>query len=218
MSRRPFAVLLACASTSLVVVAAGCAEPVLTVEVLPPRTSITCAAPTVDDAALGTGLMDAKATDNSHGGYLADLRMVISGADARVDGVDVKITRDGKELAVLSDVPTGDVLLVGKDDDVRKGVVENVELVPRDVTKKLADDSKITDLEFATLVVQISPLVVDAGVTGAASTFALDVCNGCLVTAPSSDTCAVVAPNPVCRTGQDVPSFSCAQAAAGANP
>src|SRR3954470_4968932 len=110
-------------SAALVTLAAACAQPVVSVEVLPPRTSVTCAAPTVDDPALGRGLLDAKATDAVHGGYLADLRLVLPGANARVDGVSIKLTQDGKALKSPDVADTGDVSLVGSKDDVRKAVV-----------------------------------------------------------------------------------------------
>jgi hypothetical protein len=196
-------------------VAAACAQPVVSVEVMPPRTSITCDAPTVDDPSLGTGLMDAKATDTVHGGYIEDLRMSLPGANAVVNGISVKITRDGSELKTIDNVPTGDVDLVGTKDDIRRAIVENAVLVPRETAVTLSNDSSITDVDFATLVINITPLVVDPDVTGQASSFALNVCNGCLVDQPPASQCAVVAKNPsVCRAGQDVPSFTCAQAAA----
>jgi hypothetical protein len=198
--------------------ASACSQPVVSVEVMPPRTSVACDVPTVDDPALGTGLMDAKATDDVHGGYVEDLRMSLPGANAVVNGISVKLTRDGNELKTIDDVPTGDVDLVGTKDDIRRAIVENVVLVPREVAVTLSNDSSITDKDFATVVVNITPLVVDAGVASQASSFALSVCNGCLVDQPPSSTCAVVAKNPVCRAGQDVPSFTCAQAATGTTP
>ena len=200
------------------VLAAACSQPVLTVEVLPPRTSVTCTAPGADDPALGRGLLDAKASADVHGGYVADLRLEVAGVNARVDGVDIKLTRDGKEVKNLDNVPTGDVSLVGTKDDVRKAVVENVEIIPRDVDLDFAKDDSITDLDFATVVAEILPRVFDTSVTPVSSTFAIDVCNGCLVTPPPAAQCAATARNPVCRAGQDVPLFSCAQPAAGGAP
>lgn len=196
--------------------AAACTAPVVTVEVLPPRTSVTCAAPAVGDPALGRGLLDAKATDTVHGGYQVDLRLVSTGANARVDGVDVRLSRDGEEVALIEDVPTGDVFLVGEDDDVRKAVVENVEIVPREIARNLAKDTKVTELEFATLVAEIAPRVVETEIIPAASSFAIDVCNGCLVTEPDEEECpAGTRKNSVCRVGQDVELYSCASAIGG---
>lgn len=192
---------------------AACAPPVVTAEVLPPRTSVTCAAPDASAAALGRGLLDAKATETVHGGYFADLRFVASGVDARVDGVDVRITRDGDEVSLLESVPTGDVRLVGEDDDVRKAVVENVELVPRAVAQKLAKEDAISALEFATLSVEIAPVLLSTDVTAASSTFALDVCVGCLVAEPTEEECpAGFRQNAVCRVGQDIELYACAAA------
>lgn len=210
---RPFAL------AALIVVGGGaaCTAPVVTVEVLPPRTSVTCAAPGVGDPALGRGLLDAAATETVHGGYLVDVRVVSTGANARVDGVDVRLSRDGKEVALFENVPTGDVFLVGEDDDVRKAVVENVELVPRQIAESLAEDDSITDLDFATLVIEIAPRVLDAEITPASSSFALDVCNGCLVTEPDTEECPGGArKNSVCREGQDVELYSCAPVVGGA--
>lgn len=195
--------------------ATACAPPVISVEVLPPRTSITCAAPGPDDPALGRGLLDAKATADVHGGYLADLRLVVPGVNVRVDGVSVTLTRDGTVVKAFPNVPVGDVALVGDANDVRKAVVENVELVPRSIATDLAADDTISALEFATLVAEIAPLVIGKDANPAASTFALDVCNGCLVTPPTAAQCPGGTPrNPVCRVGQDVPLFSCLSGAA----
>jgi hypothetical protein len=221
MSSRALLAALPVASAALlsVVGTLACSPAAVTVEVLPPRTSVTCSAPTEDDPALGRGLLDAKASESVHGGYLADLRLVSTGADASVDGVDVTLERDGDEIAKVEDVPTGDVQLVGEDDDIRRAVVENVEIVGRDTAKDLAADTKITDVDFATLVATITPRVTGDGVEARSSTFALDVCNGCLVGPPSEDVC----PNgstatTVCREGQDVKSFACLPAQAGGTP
>lgn len=189
---------------------AACSAPVVTVEVLPPRSGVSCSTPGTDDPALGRGLLDAHAVDDNNGAYRADLRLVVTGANARIDGVDVRVSRDGNEIELLGDVPTGDVLLVGEGDDIRKGVVENVELLPRSIAKDLRDDTEITVLDLATLVLEISPIVLDADVTPASSTFALDVCNGCLVDEPDADACPFGAfQNGVCRIGQDAELWSC---------
>ena len=46
---------------------AGCTAPSVLVEVLPPRTSATCAAPSKTDSTLGRGLLDVLATQGTHG-------------------------------------------------------------------------------------------------------------------------------------------------------
>lgn len=207
---------LHCSALLSTLLASACAPSVVTVEVLPPRTGVSCAAPGPDDPALGRGLLDAHAVDEHHGAYRADLRLVVPGANARIDGVDVRVTRDGKELALVNDVPTGDVLLVGDGDDVRKAVIENVELLPRSLARTLRDDETIDALEFATLVLEISPRVLGVEVIPASSTFALDVCNGCLLDEPDAETCPSGAfKNSVCRVGQDAELWSCAPSAAG---
>jgi hypothetical protein len=203
----------------LVAALAACADPAVSIEVLPPRTSVTCAAPGASDNALGRGLLDARATERVHGGYVADLRLVSTGADARVDGVDVRLSRDGDELDRFDDVATGDVFLVGEGDDIRRGVLENVSLVPRSTAVTLADDARVTALDFATLVVEITPRVIGSDVRPVASTFALDVCNGCLVDPPDAEECPGGArQNSVCRVGQDVELFSCVAPAIGVLP
>jgi hypothetical protein len=194
----------------------ACNPPVVTVEVLPPRSGVSCSTPGADDPALGRGLLDAHAVDENNGAYRADLRLVVTGANARIDGIDVRVTRDGDEIELIGDVPTGDVLLVGEGDDIRKGVVENVELLPRSIARELRTDTKITALDLATLELEISPIVLDADVTPASSTFALDVCNGCLVDEPDEEACPFGAfQNSVCRVGQDAELWSCLPPSAG---
>jgi hypothetical protein len=188
----------------------ACAAPVVSVEVLPPRSGLSCAVPGTEDPALGRGLFDAHAVDADHGSYRADLRLVVPGANVRVDGIDVRVTRGGDELALFEAVPTGDVLLVGEGDDVRKGIVEGVELLPRSLAVELRDDETIDALEFATLVLEISPVAIGPDVTAVSSTFALDVCNGCLVDEPDAQACPNGAlKNSVCRVGQDAEQWSC---------
>src|SRR5687767_10028777 len=149
--------------------AVACSAPVVTVAVLPPRSGVSCSTPGVDDPALGRGLLDAHAVDDNNGAYRADLRLVVTGANARIDGVDLRVTRDGNEIELLGNVPTGDVLLVGEGDDIRKGIVENVELLPRSIAFDLSKDTDITVLDLATLELEISPIVIDANVTPASS-------------------------------------------------
>jgi hypothetical protein len=100
--------------------------------VLPPRTSVTCAAPSADAAAYGQGLFDVTTTLGAHGSYLADLRVSVPGADVRVDGVRVAFSLpDASDVDAADfdgDVLTGDVVLHGEKNDLRVGVIENVEL------------------------------------------------------------------------------------------
>lgn len=205
--------------TSLLSLAAslGCARPQVSVEVLPPRTSVTCAAPDASAAAFGRGLFDVGATEDFHGSYVADLRVSVPGADARIDGFEIsyQIPDDSSVDAANYEGTslTGDILLAGEDDELRVGVVESVELVPRGLAARLADDSGlgINKITYQTLGVTLTP-VVDADVAeGLPTTFGLDLCEGCLVEPP--DACTEVGtfqPNPVvCRVGQDVPLFHC---------
>ncbi len=200
---------------------AACSSPNLVVEVLPPRTSITCAAPSRTDPALGRGLLDVSATLGTHGSYIADLRLSLQGQDARLTGVSVayelpagapaKVQQTANDVA--GDVVVGDVLLAGADDDLRSAVLENVELVPRDLALEFQADTDLglSDVEFARLGVTITPLLDGDTATATSSGFAIDLCKGCLVTPPS--VCAEDGEftlNPaVCRPGQDTPLFFC---------
>ena len=205
----------------------GCSSPGVVVEVLPPRTSVTCAAPTKADPALGRGLLDVTATLGAHGSYVADLRMSVQGLDARITGVTVEYelpegapnkVKDAAEDA-SGDVVVGDVLLAGSGDDLRAAVLENVELVPRDLAVALQEDTDLglSKIEFARLGVTITP-ILDAATTATATSsgFAIDVCKGCLVLPP--DACADDGDNAlnpaVCRVGQDTALFTCVQGGA----
>lgn len=213
MKRLPL--LLAPLALSL---AAGCARPQISVEVLPPRTSVTCAAPDVSAAAFGRGLFDVGASEEFHGSYIADLRVSVPGADVRVDGFEItyQIPDDSAVDAAAYDgvSANGDLVLSGEDEDLRVGVVENVELVPRALAVKLAADGALglTKISYQTLGVTLTPVVDEDVAEALPSTFALDLCEDCLVEPP--DACTdpgTFQPNPVvCRVGQDVPLFFCA--------
>jgi hypothetical protein len=203
------------------VAAAGCTPADVVVEVLPPRTSVTCSAPDKSAAALGRGLLDVLASAGVHGAYVADLRLTAKGQDAVVDGVSVAFTvpddasTSTKSLAedLSGDVVVGDVRLVGEDEDIRLALIENVELVPRDLAVALNDDEGLglDKIEFATLGVDITPIVSGEAVVGATTSFAINLCKGCLVQPP--DVCSgegEFATVPVaCRPGQDTPLFTC---------
>ncbi len=212
-------VILSSALCGVVAVCACTPEPVV-VEVLPPRTSVTCAAPDRSSAALGRGLLDAVAHLGIHGSYVADLRLHVKGSDARVSGFALEYTLPGNAdtatnqaaSGATGDLIVGDVVLFGKDNDVRTALIENVELVPRELAKALNDDTGMTinKVEFVTLGVTITP-IVDDGSLASASTFAVDICKGCLVRPPdicSDDGQFAVLPV-VCRPGQDTPIFTC---------
>lgn len=211
-------------TSALLAVAAivgGCTPVDVVAEVLPPRTSVTCSAPDKSAAALGRGLLDVLGSVGVHGAYVSDLRVTAKGADARVDGFNityilpegVSSTTTSTAEAVSGDIVVGDVRLVGEDADLRTAVVENVELVPRDLAVALHDDEGlgIDKIEFATLGVDLTPIVAGEAVVGATTTFAINLCKGCLVQPP--DVCAgegEFATVPVaCRPGQDTPLFTC---------
>jgi hypothetical protein len=199
----------------------GCARPAVSVEVLPPRASATCAAPSVSSAAYGRGLFDVTTTIGAHGNYRADLRVSVPGADVRVDGVrvayDVPEGSDVDADDYDGDVLTGDLVLSGEKDDLRVGVIENVELVARDMAVAFQTDGGlgINKVDYATLGVTITPVVDEDAFEPLPSTFGLELCKGCLVAPPDvcSDPGEFVATPIVCRPGQDVPLFSCNAAA-----
>ena len=201
--------------------AVGCARPAVSVEVLPPRTSVTCAAPSADAAAYGQGLFDVTTTLGAHGSYLADLRVSVPGADVRVDGVRVAFSLpDASDVDAADfdgDVLTGDVVLHGEKNDLRVGVIENVELVGRDLAVALQEDGGlgIDEIEYATLALTITPIVAGDDVDAVPTTFGIELCKGCLVTPPDicSDPGEFTAIPVICRPGQDIPAFACNAAA-----
>lgn len=205
----------------LALVAAACSPVDVVVEVLPPRTSATCSAPDKSAAALGRGLLDVRGSEGVHGAYVADLRLTAKGQDAVVDGVRVVFgAPEGASSAVTSaaeelsgDVAVGDVRLLGEDSDIRLALIENVELVPRDLAVALnGDDALGLDaIEYATLGVDITPIVSGEAVVGATTSFAVNLCRGCLVEPPErcNEPGQFAAVPVACRRGQDTPLFSC---------
>ena len=198
----------------------ACGPDVVGIEVLPPRAG-TCRAPTVNDPAAGRGLLDVAATEIVHGAYVADLR-ISALADGRVDSISRSyVLPDGVSGDVDSaasdasgEVPVGDLYMSGTDDELRQAVLENVVLLPRALAKALFDDGdlEIDDKEFKTVVVSLQATAggLQSAVAPTASTFAIDICRGCLAVEPSDEDCdGVVVENPVCREGQDAEMFSC---------
>lgn len=206
---------------------AGCTAPSVLVEVLPPRTSATCAAPSKTDAALGRGLLDVTASLGIHGSYVADLRLSVKGADARIDGFTVSydlpegVSGDvtGAAEKAAGELVVGDTVLSGSDDENRVAVVQNVQLIPRKLAVALQEntDLGISQIEYETIGVTITPVVSGEAVVGAASTFPIDICRSCLV--QPLDVCSgegqYAALPVVCRPGQDTPLFTCVATGVG---
>ena len=209
----------------------GCGPTILAIEVLPPRTDSVCSSPTLNDGASGRGLLDLNATDEDHGAYVADLRFSSSN-DVLIDGLSVsfKLPKDASGSSedeaddVSGEQPVGDVLLVGEEDELRESIVENVVILPRSLAKKLRDDDKldIDATEYETIVVEL--LATSGGnaiatglVSAEPATFAIDVCEGCLVTPPAEEDCGEsgIEDTEPCRPGQDVESYRCASPASG---
>jgi hypothetical protein len=209
------------ASLVLLIPLAGCGSDFFAVEVLPPRTSVTCAAPAVGAAALGRGVLDLEASRAREGAYVADLRLA-STRDAVVDGLRFAYdlpedassgSEDAADDAAI-DAVVGDVVLDATDEDeLRRAVLQDVVLIPRDLAVALRDDDSLdVDAQtYAQVVVRATPLVKFGAPASEASTFAIDVCRGCLAVKPSEEECPDgVVEADVCRFGQDVASFSCA--------
>jgi hypothetical protein len=195
----------------------ACADPAaVVVEVLPPRTSVTCAAASATDPALGRGLLDVAAVDDGPGGYVGDVRVSAKGRDVRVTGMTLSYAYDGDALGDALDdaagaVALGDVVLSGEDDELRVAVLENVPLVPRALAVAIHDgDADVTQTEFARIDIELAP-EIDGEVQADTSSFSVDVCVGCLVEPPPG--CDGTGENTfvatVCRPGQDVASFKC---------
>jgi hypothetical protein len=184
----------------------ACAQPRLFVEVLPPRASVTCGAPSVTEPASARGLLDLAAIDDDRGAYLADLRFSVTGSDAEITAVEIT----GAGAAATA---SGRLALLGSGDDIRRGVLEDVQLVSRAAAQSLRDDR--SDLGRAaddSIELSLTPVLRGNSFEVPTATFTLDLCEGCLVRAV--DNCAVSAPLPSCRPGQDLPSITCVTEAA----
>jgi hypothetical protein len=203
---------------------AGCGADFLAVEVLPPRSTITCSAPGIKSSALSRGILDLEGTRDFHGAYVADLR-VLSTRDAVLDAFQLTYhlpdgaSSGSKDAAddASKDPAAGDVVLDSSDSDaLRAAIVENATLIPRDLAIALRDDDGIEADEdrFATIGVDILPVVSVGDPPSQPSTFAIDVCRGCLVAEPKVDECENgFVETGVCRPGQDADLYTCAAAA-----
>ena len=203
----------------------GCSAEILAIEVLPPRTSATCSAPTKTDPAAGRGLLDLDATQEMHGAYLADLR-ISTRSDLRIDGISLAFSLPGDAgddtqdaaLDAGGEQPLGDLLLTGQDDEVRVGIVENVSLLPRALALALRADTELetSPTEYETVVVEIQATAGGEPIGTTSSTFAIDVCQGCLVQPPEEGACedGITETRP-CRPGQDVVMYRCADPPSG---
>jgi hypothetical protein len=215
----PFALLSAC-------IFGGCSAQVLAIEVLPSRSGVSCAAPNVNSAAAGRGLLDLNAVDNWHGAYLADLRITAMGGDMRIDGVSLDFSlpsgvgSDAKDEAndASGIQPTGDVFIEGDDDNPVSVVLENVVLLPRDLASKLRSDGEVAAGEnaFDTVVVEMQVTTDGEAVEDVKSSFPIDVCEDCLVKEPAEEDCEHgIQETGACRPGQEDVVYECAPAPSG---
>jgi hypothetical protein len=203
----------------------GCAPDVISIEVLPPRTSSTCAAPSKSAAATSRGILDVKGTEDFHGAYVGDLRFS-SETSGRIIGLTTRFTlpddassdsaqaaSDAEEVQTL-----GDLLLSGEDDEIRTAIWEHAVLLPRNLAVALAADDGlgINDKTFATVLVSMEPLLDGFYLTPSTSSYAIDICSGCLVNRPEEESCiGDLQDKLVCRPGQDVPLYECSTASGG---
>lgn len=210
----------------LALLLSGCGPELLGIEVLPPRQSPTCMAPTANAAAAGRGLLDVLAVEDYAGSYVADLRFTGTGGRQRIDSLSLSFSLPDGAKGATKDAakdasgvePLGDVLLAPPNpDDVVVALVENVLLLPRSLTEALGDDGELEmdETRYQTVTVTLEP-VVDGEPIGVSASFPIDLCRGCLVTEPSDEQC----PNGVretgaCRPGQDHEVFTCAAASSG---
>jgi hypothetical protein len=180
----------------------ACAPPQLFVEVLPPRSSITCAAPSLTDPASARGVLDLTALDSDRGMYLGDLRFSATAADAEVTGVRVEGAGDAVDI-------NGRLALLGEGEDIRRGVLENVTLVNRAAAQDVRDATDRSRAIEDSIELTITPLVNESRTTATPVpvTFSVDLCEGCLLEA--QDPCAITQAQPSCRPGQDLPSIIC---------
>jgi hypothetical protein len=203
---------------------AACDSHVVAIEVMPPRTSATCSAPTVNSAAAGRGLLDLDATRILHGAYEADLRITARGGDLRVDGIALSFSLPesssadaGDEASRVSGLyPLGDLFLQSNDEDPMAGLIEDVILLPRSLAVALRDDTELEadEVIYATVNVTIQATRDGDALEDIIATFPIDVCRGCLVAEPSSDDCpGGIQQTAACRPGQDVELYECAAAA-----
>jgi len=211
---------IALVSTLLAVALSACFPEILAIEVLPPRLGGDCGSPLLNEPSAGRGLLDLNATQDFNGAYVADLR-ISARSDMVVDAVALRFElpngADGETESEAEKVdgeqPLGDLLLTGEDEDVRNAIIENVTLIPRRLAKALRDDDDldITRADYATITIEIQATSDGQTIGTSTSTFAVDVCEGCLVTPPTDDQCENgVDMQRVCRPGQDEPLYGCA--------
>lgn len=210
----------------LALLISGCGPELLGIEVLPPRQSPTCMAPTANSAATGRGLLDVLAVEDYAGSYVADLRFTGTGGRQRIDSLALSFalpdgaTSATKEAAAdaKGTEPLGDVLITPPSpDDVVVALVEDVLLLPRALAEALNDDTELEmdAIRYQTVTVTLEP-VVDGEPIGVSASFPIDVCRGCLVTEPTAEECPDgVAATGACRPGQDDNVWTCAAPSSG---
>ena len=197
----------------------ACDARVVAIEVLPPRTSATCAAPGLQSSAAARGLLDLEASSFLHGSYRADVR-VTSRGEVRVDGLALSFTlpegasSDSTKAAdaASGEQVVGDLYLPGDDTDPTSGILEDVVLLPRALAVALRDDDAIEadETRYATVNVTLQALSGDSALSELSATFPIDVCRGCLVSEPSAEECPDgFEDTSACRPGQDVELYQC---------
>lgn len=203
----------------------GCGPDVVSVEVLPPRTSATCSAPAINAAAASRGILDVAATAAFHGAYVGDLRFSAQ-RDGRITGLITRFTLPEGASSQSTDAATeaeesqtlGDLYLTDSNDDIRLAIWEHAVLLPRSLALALEEDDglDIDERNYQTVIVEIEPTVDGFELNPTTSSFAIDICRGCLTTRPDEDSCiGELQDNLVCRPGQDVSLYGCGTTSGG---
>lgn len=207
---------------TMAVSAAACTPPITAIEVLPPRAAPECAPADAAAAPMARGILDVQALDVHHGSYRADVR--VTARDGAVDVLDSfhleYALPNGLDQATVDEAEArsgrramGDARLVSMGDGTSQVIIQNVELLPRDLVRAFRADSKLelAANSFFTATVKMR-VVSGTNALESESSFPIEICDGCLLSEEalqarcSSDQ---VSPAASCRPGQDTPSFVC---------
>ncbi len=215
----------ALSSLLLLSLTVACENPgIVAIEVLPARSSMNaCASPSDRSPAVASGLLDVAATTDWHGAYTADLRLSARGGDLVVDAIKFTYllpdaagsdsTRLANTLSGSQEI--GTIFFPADDDDAVSKVLENVELLPRDLARELfTDDGLNLDTQhYDTVQIEMIAQAAGQDVQETPSRFSLNICSDCLVQEPDEEDC----PNGIqqtgaCRPGQEDILYECAPA------
>lgn len=199
---------------------AACEPQLLSIEVLPPRTAPSCVTPSAKGPSAARGLLDLNSTLDFHGAYFADLKLTALGGAMRINGLklsfDIPGNAAGETLDAADDAGDeqlmGEIFVEAEADESASAILENVVLLPRDLATRLRDDANLTvsKIDFETIYIEIQALTDDSTIKDVKGSFALDVCEDCLVEEPDEETCANgFETTGACRAGQDAVLYMC---------